>query len=301
MPTLQLISTRPGAGKSAIAAGIAMGLARAGSTVRLVRAGSSEAAHADAAGFADLLFASSSGTPVPVSALDLSATPNEVVILELDAGAEPIAGTPAIVVTPATVTDADRALVGKLKDRLVGSIATRVGEARTESVARDLTNAGLRPLAILPEERVLAAPSVDEIRDELGAELLYDGENGAEVVEDVLIAPVYADPARPHFRRFPHKAILAPYNKTDLLIASIESNAACLVITGGSAPSPYVFDRAQHGETTVMLSAHETPGTVAALGDVWFRSRFRGERKASAAHALLASRLDLSGLLRKLG
>ena len=81
----------------------------------------------------------------------------------------------------------------------------------------------MRPLALLP--RGPQAGCAERRRDprQLGARILYAGDNEREVVEDVLIAPVYADPARPHFRRFASKAILAPFNKTDLHLAAIET------------------------------------------------------------------------------
>src|SRR3712207_6950942 len=40
---------------------------------------------------------------------------------------------------------------------------------------------------------------------------------------------------------------------------------SCLVITGGKDPSPYVIDRAHHGNTTLLLSPKDTPETVASL------------------------------------
>ena len=60
----------------------------------------------------------------------------------------------------------------------------------------------------------------------------------------------------------------APFNKTDLHLAIIDTNAACLVITGGRDPSPYVLDRAQHDATTILLAPHQTPETIAALSGV---------------------------------
>jgi BioD-like phosphotransacetylase family protein len=295
MPVLQVISTRERAGKTAVAVALAEGLASSG-RVRLVRAGSGDAAKADAVTFTGYIFATTTGLPVAADAL--SFPDNEIVVVETDAGA-PAAGLPAIVVVRGEVTEEDKALTS-LGDRLIGTIATDVPATRIEAVARDLTNAGLRPLALLPEDRALAAPSVGEIRDALNAEVLYEGENELEVVEDVLLSPVYADPARPHFRRFSSKAILAPFNKTDFHLAAIETQAACLVITGGRTPSPYVVDRAQGEATTVLLAPHETPETVSELSDVWQMSRFRGARKAEAIRELLDGRLDIPGLLRKL-
>jgi hypothetical protein len=297
MPALQVLSTQPLSGKTTAAVAVARGLAEGGAAVRLVRVGAGAAAEEDAATFAAYLWASSSGRPaakIPAAAKD------ETLIVELDAGAAPEAKLAALIAVRGAPTDADKALAASLGDRLAGCIAVCVNPTAIEDVARELTNGNLRPLALLPEDRVLAAPSVAEIGTALGARTLYAGENLREVVEDVLIGPVYADPARPLFRRYASKAILAPFNKTDLHLAAIETNAACLVITGGKEPSPYVIDRVQGEATTILLSDQDTPGTVASLAGVWSHSRFRGDRKADAAYAYLNGRVDFASLARKL-
>jgi BioD-like phosphotransacetylase family protein len=246
------------------------------------------------------LFASSPGRALSTG--ELESLPDEGnTILEADAGAPPLSGAAVVLVARGEVPEDDADLGKALGSALAGTIATDVPKPRIEQVARDLTNAGLRPLAVIPEDRTLAAPSVGEIRDILEARVLYDGENAAGVIEDVLVAPVYADPAQPHFLRFESKAVLAPFNKTDLHLAAIETQAACLIITGGGDPSPYVIDRAQGESTTVLLTGSETPATLAALSNVWLGSRFRGERKADAIFRHLEGRLDFTTLLRKIG
>ena len=297
MPALQVISSRPLAGKSAIAAGLARAFANDTVSVRLLRAGNDEAASQDAIVFADLLFASSPARPL--AATDPFDQPNVTSVVEAPA-AQTLARLPGVLVVRGAPEASDVDLARALGDRLLGTIATRVPLGEVGAVARELTDSGLRPLAVLPEDRVLAAPSVDEIRSALDAGLVYDGENATEIVEEIVIGPVYADPARPHFQRYASKAILAPFNKTDLLLAAIETQAACLVITGGHDPSPYVADRAQGEETTVLLAPKETPETVASLAYVWLTSRFRGQRKADAIYALMEPRLDFAALRRKL-
>jgi len=297
MPTLQIVSGQPVAGKSTVAVALAQGFVQSGRSVRLERIGSGPAATTDASTFATYLFATASGAPLTQSPAPAG---DQVILVELDAGATPLAAIPAVIAVKGAPTDADTALAASLGDRLIGTIAVSVDPEAIEAVARALTNGGLRPLALIPEDLALSAPSVTEIGAVLGAKVLFAAENEDDVVDDVLIGPVYADPARPHFRRYAHKAILAPFNKTDLHLAAIETEAACLVITGGQDPSPYILDRARHGNTTLLLSPKDTPATVASLSQVWSTSRFRGEGKASAAFAALQSRLDFAGLLKKL-
>jgi hypothetical protein len=296
MPVLQIVAAKPPAGKTTALVALAQGFAAAGHRVTIVRSGDSPSAAQDAETFTAFSFAGTPGHPVSADEVRADAG---LVLVETDAGAQ-LPAAPAILVVRGEPGDEDVTLARSLGGRLIGTIATAVPPSRVEAVARELTNRDLRPIAILPEDRVLAAPSVGEIRDALGAEVLYEGENELETVSDVIIAPVYADPARPHFRRFAAKAVIAPFNKTDLHLAAIETQARCLIISGGRDPSPYVIDRAQGEATTVLLAPEETPETVAALGEAWLKSRFRGELKAQAAFAHLEGRVDFAALASRL-
>jgi len=296
MPLLNVVATEPCSGKTAIAVGLAQGLADLGNQVGLYRSGSGETANADAAAFAAYLFASSPGVPSEAP----QASSEAIAIIEHDAGVIPPSVQVLLVVRTA-MSDADKALSASLGDRLLGTVATCVPAPAIEDVARELTNAGLRPLALLPESPTLAAPGVREIQAALGAEALSEGEDPDACVEDVVIAPIYTDPARPHFGRYGATAILTPAYKTDLQLAAIESGTVCLVITGGRPPSPYILDRVQHAPTTLLLAPHPTTlAAVLALAPIWTKSRFRGEAKAIAVSALLSERLDMASFRRKL-
>ena len=257
-------------------------------------------AQADAVTYAGFLFANSPGQAVAAGSIETGAD-NKVTLIELNAGDTPLDGVPAVLVVRGEMSPEDVALGKALGTALLGTIATNLTESQVEPLARDLNNAGLRPLALIPEDRALAAPCVAELQQKLQASVLYEGENSLEVVDDVLVGPVFADPAQPHFRRFDSKAVLAPSRKTDLHLAAIETQAACLIITGGSQPSPYIIDRAQGENTTVLLTATDTPATIAALDDVWFTSRFRGQSKVEAIYSQLSARLDFASLLKKIG
>ena len=266
--------------------------------MRLARTGSGESATADAVSFANYLFASTPGVAVDSAALSGFAD-NETVIVECDAGATPLSSAAAVVVSQ-RLRRQTRHWPPGLGDRLIGTIATDVPARRSRALRATSRTRACGRLPSSPRDRMLAAPSVGEIRDILKAQVLYDGENELEVVEDVLLSPVYADPARPHFRRFASKAVLSPLQQ-DRFPPCRNRHAGCLPRPHRRRrPQPYVVDRAQGEATTVLLAPHETPETLTEMSEVWLRSRFRGERKAEAIHALLERRLDIPGLLRKL-
>ncbi|HEY7270180.1 MAG TPA: DRTGG domain-containing protein [Dehalococcoidia bacterium] len=297
MPILQVISSSSRAGKSAVLAGLAQGLAGDGARVQVFRAGASEGARADAEAFLEAGL-TSPGQPVEPSSIAPPA--GTLALVELDAGEKPLDGL-AVIVVRGEPTDADAALAKALGAHLIGSVATDVPLSNVDAAAAKLTDAGLRPLAILPEDRTLASPSVEDIRRALAADVLYEGENFHAAIENVLVAPVYTDGAKMHFWRYEGtRAVLMPSYKTDLALAAIEADAACVIVTGGHQPSHYVIDRVQHSPTTLLLAQQQTPAAVAALSDVWGTSGFSGEAKAAAAYELLRDRIDWPALQRKL-
>jgi BioD-like phosphotransacetylase family protein len=298
MAQLQIVSANPSTGRTTVAVGLALGLASAGRQVQLARRGSGLEAEADAATFGAL--AGVIGVPVPAPP-DFQQMAGVFLISEAAPG-DAAKDQPALLVVRGAMTEADVALGMSLGANLFGTIATLVAPPAVEGVARELTNAGLRPLAILTEDRLLASPGVDDIRVALGAEVLSRGEGLDDSVDDVVIAPVYTDPARPHFRRYENKAVFTPSYKTDLALAALESGSLCLVFTGGHRPSHYVLDRAEHEPATLLLAPQATTiEAISTLSDVWTNSRFRGARKAQRVAALLGARLDFSALANRLG
>jgi hypothetical protein len=279
--------------------GLARGLAGEGGRIQLLRTASGESAAADASTFATCTFASAPAAPVQRA--DAKAADAHLAVVEVDSADEPL-DAPAVVVVRGAPAAEDAALAKKLGQRLVGAIATLVPSGEVEAVARSLTNSDMRPLAVVTEDRRLAAPSVEDIRHALAADVLYEGENLREPVEDVLVAPVYTDGAKLHFQRFgASRAVMTPSYKTDLILAAIEAEASAVIITGGHHPSHYVIDRAQGQPVTLLLAQHQTPAAVSALSDVWTSSAFAGESKAGAIASLLSERIDWANLLKKLG
>jgi len=194
-------------------------------------------------------------------------------------------------------------LAASLGEALLGVVATAVPRAGLERAASVLAEAGLACLAVLPEERLLAAPSIAEMASALGASFLVRDAGQDEAVEHLMIGPIAADPGMPHFGQHGRKAVITRFDKTDLLLAALATELDCLVLTGGQRPSPYVLDRVESlgQEVSVLLAPHETVTTVGLLDELYAHTRFAGQRKLERMVELLRERLDLEALAAKLG
>jgi hypothetical protein len=307
MITLLFLSPAPKAGKTGLAAALALRLAYQGRRVLALRLGdpSHAAAAHDARLFAGLPFARGrGGAPVtPEEALRLaseSARPVEVLFLEADPG--PVAQAAAeqadarVVLVlrgaPGPQMELARAAAETLGGRLRAVVATAVPE-RQVGVAREaLVAAGLPVLAVLPEDRTLYAPTVADLIEALEAEVILGEPDLDQAIEHILVNPVSADPGQPYYARRRHKAVITRSDKTDLQLAALQTQTDLLILTGGVPPSPYTIDRAAGEEVPLLLTRVGTREAVSRLEDVYARSRFAGEAKLERMRALLEAEAD---------
>ncbi len=245
MSRIVVASAQPNAGATTIAAGLAHRLAYAGRNVRLERIEGDDRAARDSMTFAGLEVADASGAPIAEASLTPD-TSDTVTIIEAPAG------------------DA-AALAQRLGARLVLVSLERIDAPSGATVV--LNHQRSAGLLAVPEDRLLAAPTVERIIEASGARVLSRSEDGDDaILEHLVIGAISHDPADSHFKRFPRRAVISRVEKVDLALAAMLTESECLILTGGEEPSPYILDRAASTRRTTLLLAPE--GTVETARDV---------------------------------
>lgn len=314
MPTIIIASLQPGEGRTATAAGLAAGLSKDGRSVRLLRIRSATGADApaedDARAFSLVPGCDSSGSAVTAQDAQAAAGADGLTIIEAPAGpaAELASKLSARVVLVAAQVDEQRAgdLASEaeaLGDALLGVIVTRQAERMVTAAQKALEDRGLRCLAVLPEDRLLAGPTPREMAEALHASRLVDAGEEDEAVEFVMLGPVTADPGQPYFLQHGAKAVVNRFDKMDLHLAALATEPDCLILTGGQQPSPYLLDRLGGGDTnvTVLLSPEDTVRTVELVDELYGRTRFFGRRKIARASELVRQHADITKLASEIG
>ncbi len=279
MSVLLIASSEPRVGRSLIAAAIAYRIGRAGTPVTLARLDGDESAAPDAAAFAALDGIVTPGKPV--SAADAAKLGGDVV-LEAPAGSvESIVGS--LNARVLAVGQARSAATDTPSSALAGMIVTRVPAADVAAVS---ARAGV--LAVLPEDRTLAAPSVADVAAALKARWLA-GEGDRGSFDRVMIGTVASDAASPYFGNRARTCVITRFDKTDVQLAALQTDIECLVITGGGEPSPYLLDRVRstRDEIAVLLAPDSTVETMRAIEGLYATSRFEGNGKLARAVELL--------------
>lgn len=281
MPVVVVTSPTPGAGKTGVAAAIARHYAYQGTGVRLARVASPEGHSAeDAQFFGTLEFVPGSplGTIVPEHAED----PGEGQLLVVEADIES-----AKKISGATVVLVARGERPSKAPEGLTPAAIIVTDVPATSVQPPIEEEG-KPLTVdLPEDRVLAGFSIEEVKRTLNADVLVDGGVPDLTCDDLVIAPIGSDAGQPYFKRFGSEAVVVRFDRTDMHLAALRADPAVLILTGGRRPSDYTFDAASAKGVSVLLSRNDTENTVIALERVFDRTRFVGERKLERMVELL--------------
>jgi BioD-like phosphotransacetylase family protein len=271
-----VVAGEPGAGATTVAVGLAHRIAHAGREVRLARIDGDERAVTDAATFGALEFAEAVEGPV--------------------ADGHPGAGDAVVIVEAPAGADAS-ALAAQFGARLV-----RVARAEAGGDAGATANGAMHvatharasgPLQIA-EDRVLAAPTVGLLVEASRARVLVRSiEGDAAICEHIVVGAIASDAAEPYFARYPRSAVVTRAEKVDVALAAMRTDPACLILSGGADPSPYLLDRvgASRG-TTVLLAPEGTVETVRDIEGGFGRSPFSHEAKVERIGELMAEAVD---------
>lgn len=296
MPALLLASPAPLAGKTTLAAGLAQKAGAAGESVALKRLAGNGNAAADAAFFESF----------PGAARDASGT--AVTIIEAAAGEVPnapdipggIGDVRIIAVMTADIAPAEAAqFCRRAGAALAGVVLNRVPKRRIEAGRTAFEAAGMKVLAALPEDRVLAAPVLAEVATALNARTSFLDDSRLRVIDRPLVASISADPGQAYFTRTGATAVIVRGDKPDLQLGALNAGANCLIVTGGLPILSYVLDRAEEDGIPLLRTDLDTVRTVEVIEALFAAGPFAGgQAKMQRTDELLAD-LDALPLLRQ--
>ncbi|WP_277556047.1 phosphotransacetylase family protein [Halobaculum limi] len=186
-------------------------------------------------------------------------------------------------------------------DRLAGVLFNRVGDAVHDDVEKDvapfLHARGVDTIGVLPAEPELSGVSVSTLANELGAEVLVEGDDDA-LVQRFMVGAMGAEEALRHFRRARDAAVITGGDRADIATAAVEANSVtCLVLTGGHRPPGSVLGKAKEAGVPVLSVPGDTLTTVDRAEDVIRSGRTRDARTVEVMGDLLTKNADVDALI----
>lgn len=190
---------------------------------------------------------------------------------------------------------------------VIAMIANRVRNGHAREAARALGGHLPEPVYVLPEDPALSAPTVAQVRDTLGAEVLLGDHAGlARDVRDFVFGGAHLPTFLPALTE--GCMVITPGDRADLIIGSLAAHSA------GSPPiAGVVLTLAERpGEETMRLAARLAPGTpllavaqgsfptAAELLTLRGRLTATSPRKAEIALGLFERHVDTAQLTQRL-
>jgi uncharacterized protein len=139
-------------------------------------------------------------------------------------------------------------LLDKLKVKLKGVVLNQSQDPQFENY---MIKRGIKILGSIPFLTELKALHANEIAEELGGEVLVEGED--RPIERILIGAMTPESALKYFRKAPAKAVITGGDRADIQLAALSTSTSCLVLTGGLYPANHVIARAQELGVSVVL------------------------------------------------
>ncbi len=285
MATILISSLAPLAGKTTIVAGLVAKLRAQGLSVQGSRQGDDANAAADARLFASL-------APEADAA--------DVTLIEAPAAdtATPTAGASVLAVVDAVASAEDVASrLTAFGDASVGVILNCTPRKRIDVLRSSFEAAGVNVLAVVPEDRVLAAPLLRDVAAVLQAQVSFLSNGRSILVEQPVIATISADPGQGYFSRYGATVVVVRSDKPDLQLAALNAEAACLIVTGELPLLSYVLDRAEEDEIPLVRTKLSTIETIQVIEALFATGPFAGGEEKLNRIAELLGELDMSRLL----
>jgi hypothetical protein len=172
--------------------------------------------------------------------------------------------------------------------------AGQLKRIRTEAEAR-LGAAGLKLLGVIPESRVLLAITVGELAATLGGKVLNHAEKSDELVENYMLGALIVDSGLDYFGRKSRKATVLRQERSDMQLAALETSTACLVLSGDTAKPPMynVMYKANTRGIPVIAAGAPVGDIVARIEDTILNTRLDQVKKLTALAETVGRNVDL--------
>ena len=186
------------------------------------------------------------------------------------------------------------ALGDRLAGVLVNGVTRYLGSDARERLAPSLSAAGVRCVGMIPEDRLMLSPTVEEVRAALGGEYVVDEGDIHRPLEYFQVGVMSLDPGRLRFGLYENNAVVVRGDRPDIQMSALDSSIACLLLTCGTAPIEYVLYEAREEETLVMLVETDTLTTMAALNGATARASAATPLKSARFADLLEAHADIA-------
>jgi hypothetical protein len=195
-----------------------------------------------------------------------------------------------------------RALVG---DNFLGAVFNRLQPGRMELcdtlVRHYLQKNSIDILGLIPDDTILSAVSVRELKNVLNGEIVCCPEKQDELVERFGIGAMNVESALRYLRKMRNKAVIVGGDRSDIQLAALETATKCLILTGDLYPDDLILGKAIATGVPILVVKGDTQTVVEKVEQMLGRMSLRSESKVGRAVELVEQRIKFDAICKGLG
>ncbi len=326
MVALYITSLAEGGGKTTICAGLAQHLVNDGKKVGFLKPITQEGADSDAVLMKSILSldeapedicpvlgdASKLSGPVK-QAYDRVAKTRDIVIIEgTDEPNETARNTVAALDAKVIIIDGPEESPGNrmakarklFGDRVLGVVlnkvpASRLGQVRSQAEPA-FTAAGLKVLAVLPEDRALFTLTIGELAAGINGEILNSADKSEDLAENFMLGAMTVDTGPLYYGLKENKVAVLKSERADMQLAALQTSTRCLVLSGEQQPLAQIMGQAEDKKVPIIMAKDDVATIVSNIEDALARTRFSAE-KLPRLSDIIEEHLDFPALYKGLG
>lgn len=195
-----------------------------------------------------------------------------------------------------------QSLLGK---RLIGAIINAAPLETVEDARNQfgpyLERHGLQLFGVLPRDPVLGAFTVGELGQLLNGRVICCENAEGMLVENFIVGAMGAEAALRYFLRQANKAVITGGDRTDIILAALDTPTRCVILTGNLMPDQVAITRAIDRSIPLLLVPLDTLETVRRIEEARGPVRLASPQQIQRLRHLVRREVDVDGLLAQLG
>jgi BioD-like phosphotransacetylase family protein len=192
----------------------------------------------------------------------------------------------------------------ELGSRLAGVIVNFMPQHQITRLSQELgvafSQAGIKLLGTIAEDRDLLGISVAELAKELGGRIITAEESADRQVNNVMLGAMSLDSGTGYFSRKDNKAAVINSERSDMQLAALETSTSCLVLTRETPPLQAVIYTAESKKVPIVMVPKKIDEVIKGLEEAFSSSVFNSKHKFYRFQTI-AGAVDFSALYRATG
>ncbi|MHA1991205.1 MAG: DRTGG domain-containing protein [Candidatus Hodarchaeales archaeon] len=181
---------------------------------------------------------------------------------------------------------------------VINKIPVDYPQKQLDLIEEQLANNRIRLLGSIPESKILANPTVKDIFQRIQGQVIIppSKENENRLVQDFLIGAMEVQAALPYLRKMPSKAVVTGGDRSDLILAAMETDTELLILTGTKYPESKVLLKARKNNIPILLVPYDTHTVIQQLDSITWLTPPDNQTKIDEAKKLIKKFVNIEEL-----